>query len=208
MAELTSSKVAPGNADYPDGVALFSSGKAAFMLNGEWEVTTFQSAKMNFDMTLFPNVFGTYATQADSHSFVVPHQRNMSSDRLDAILTFIGFMLKDSLVWAQGGHIPAYLPVAASSAYKNLVPQSHYASEAKYVTYDPTAWWSGAASQMETDAGVVLPGGLPGQGQPGPGRGPVPRRPAEADQHAPTQLSNCSHPRRGRQRAGRAVSPA
>ena len=153
MAELTSSKVAPSNAVYADSVALFSSGKAAFMLNGEWEVPTFQSAKMNFDMTLFPNVFGSYATQADSHSFVVPHQRNMSSDRLDAILTFIGFMLKDSAVWAQGGHIPSYLPVAASSAYKSLVPQSHYADAAKYVTYDPNAWWSGAASQMETDAG-------------------------------------------------------
>ena len=166
MAELTSSKVAPPSAAYPDSVSLFSSGKAAFLWNGDWEATTFQTAKMNFDMTLFPNIFGTNATQADSHSFVVPRQRNMSSDRLDAILTFISFMLKDSLVWAQGGHIPAYLPVATSSVYKNLSPQSHYAAEAKYVTYDPNAWWSGSASQMETDAASYFQAVLLGKSSP------------------------------------------
>lgn len=153
MAQLSSSKLAPANADYASAVALFSSGKAAFHWNGEWESTTFQTAKLPFDMTLFPNIFGHNATQADSHSFVVPHQRSMDKDRLAAILTFISFALKDSLVWARGGHIPAYLPVATSAAYKSLSPQSHYASEAEYVVYDPDAWWSGSASQMETDAG-------------------------------------------------------
>lgn len=166
MSELTSSKVAPSNAAYADSVALFSSGKAAFLWNGDWEATTFQTGKMNFDMTLFPNIFGTNATQADSHSFVVPRQRNMSSDRLDAILTFISFMLKDSLVWAQGGHIPAYLPVATSSAYKSLSPQSHYAAEAQYVTYDPNAWWSGSASQMELDADSYFQAVLLGKSTP------------------------------------------
>jgi multiple sugar transport system substrate-binding protein len=132
---------------------LFSSGKAAFHWNGDWEATTFATAKLPYDMTLFPNVFGSNATQADSHSLVIPHQKSMDPAKLDAILKFIGFVLKDSLVWAEGGHIPAYLPVATSSAYKNLVPESHYAAEAQYVTYDPNAWWSGSGSQFETDAG-------------------------------------------------------
>jgi multiple sugar transport system substrate-binding protein len=166
MAELTSQKLAPSNAQYPDAVSLFSSGKAGFHWNGEWEATTFQSAKMNFDMQKFPNIFGSFACQADSHSFVVPHQRNMSSDRLTAILTFISFMLKDSVTWAQGGHIPAYLPIATGSAYKNLSPQSHYADAAKYVTYDPTAWWSGSASQMEVDASSYFQAILLGKATP------------------------------------------
>ena len=166
MAELTSSKIAPANAAYADSVALFSSGKAGFMWDGEWEVTTFQNQKMAFDMTIFPNVFGSLATWSDSHSFVVPHQRSMDKDRLAAILTYISFMLKDSLTWAKGGHIPAYLPVTTSEAYKSLVPNSHYAAEAKYVTYDPNAWWSGAASQMETDAGSYFQAVLQGHATP------------------------------------------
>jgi multiple sugar transport system substrate-binding protein len=166
MQGLITSKVAAPNTNYTSAVALFSSGKAGFHWNGEWEATTYQTAKLPFDMTLFPNVFGSNATQTDSHSFVVPHQRSMDSGRLDAILTFISFMLKDSLVWAKGGHIPAYLPVATSAAYKSLSPQSHYAAEAKYVVYDPNAWWSGSASQMETDAGGYFQAVLEGHSTP------------------------------------------
>jgi multiple sugar transport system substrate-binding protein len=153
MQELTlKSKVAPNNADYAGAVALFSSGKAGFHWNGDWEVTTFQTAKLPFDMTLFPNIFGGLQTEADSHSFVIPHQRTLDKGRLDAALTFISYLLKDSLVWARGGHIPAYLPVADSAAYKHLLPQAHYAAEAKHVVYDPPAWYSGSASDLELTA--------------------------------------------------------
>ena len=47
-------------------MALFASGEAGFFWQGEWEVTTFQTAKLPFSMTLFPNIFGSNATQADS----------------------------------------------------------------------------------------------------------------------------------------------
>ena len=37
-----------------------------------------------FSMTLFPQVYGNLDAWSDSHSFVIPHQRSMSNDRLDA----------------------------------------------------------------------------------------------------------------------------
>ena len=48
--------------------------RRGFFFQGEWEITTFQTAKMPFSMTLFPNVFGgsRYAVQADSHTLVHP----------------------------------------------------------------------------------------------------------------------------------------
>ncbi len=157
MAELTqTTKVAGASSDYAGSVALFGSGKAGFHWNGEWEVTTFQTQKLPFDMTVFPNVFGGLQTQADSHSFVIPRQRSLDKGKLAASLTFISNTLKNSTVWAQGGHIPAYLPVADSAAYKGLTPQSHYAAEAAHVMYDPAAWFSGAASTLETDAGAAF----------------------------------------------------
>jgi len=166
MAELCSGNVAPNNAAYADAVSMFASGKAGFHWNGDWEATTFQTSKTPYDITLTPNVLGTMATQADSHSLIIPKQKSLSSSQLAANLTCISSLVKDSLVWAEGGHIPAYLPVATSSAYKALNPQSHYAGEAAYATYDPDAWWSGSGSQMETDAGGYFSSVMAGHATP------------------------------------------
>lgn len=164
MANLTlQAKVASPTIDYGGAVAMFASGKAGFFWQGEWEVTTFQTANLPFNMTLFPNIFGHNATQADSHTFIIPTPAAIDQQRLSQSLEFISFMLKDSLVWAHGGHIPAYQPVTQSSAYQQLKPQANYAAEAKYVVYDPPAWFSGSGSQMETEAGGVFQAVMGGQ---------------------------------------------
>ena len=153
MTNLTlDAKVAPNNLDYPGSVATFQSGRAGFYWNGEWEVTTFQDAKMNFNMVPFPSLFGGSQAQADRHSFVIP--KGVDPESKKRALEFISSMLKSSFVWAQGGHIPAYQPVVKSKKYKNLKPQSNYADAAKYAVLDPIAWFSGAGSQLELQAGV------------------------------------------------------
>jgi multiple sugar transport system substrate-binding protein len=143
-------KLMPSSVDYGGSVALFASGKAGFYLQGEWEITTFQTAKTPFSMTLFPNVFGgsKYAAQADSHTLVVPARGNDPA-RTDRALTFIRSILDQSLTWAQGGHIPAWLPVAQSAEYKQLKPQSNYAAAAPAAVIDPPAWYSGSGSNFE-----------------------------------------------------------
>jgi multiple sugar transport system substrate-binding protein len=164
MADLTlKSKVASPTIDYGGAVALFASGKAGFFWDGEWEVTTFQTANLPFNMTLFPNIFGSNLTQADSHTFVLPKPSSVDPQRLASSLKFISFMLKNSMVWAQGGHIPAYQPVIQSPAYQQMKPQANYAAEAQYVTYDPPAWFSGSGSQMETEAGSAFQAVMSGQ---------------------------------------------
>jgi multiple sugar transport system substrate-binding protein len=164
MSDLTlKSKVASPTIDYGGAVALFASGKAGFFWQGEWEVTTFQTAKLPFNMTLFPNIFGSNATQADSHTFVIPNPGSVDQQRLADSLKFISFMLKDSMIWAQGGHIPAYQPVVKSTAYQQMKPQANYAAEAQYVVYDPPAWFSGSGSQMETQAGSAFQAVMSGQ---------------------------------------------
>jgi multiple sugar transport system substrate-binding protein len=150
MTDLTlKSKVANPNIDYAGAVALFGSGKAGFLWNGEWEVTTYQGT-MAFNMVPFPNIFGNLRTWADSHSLIFP--RGSDSTRKDLSYLFATSLLKESLTWAQGGHIPAYLPVTQSAAYKALKPQSNYAIDAGEAVLDPSAWFSGAGSQFETAA--------------------------------------------------------
>ncbi len=163
MSDLTlKSKVANPNIDYAGSVALFGSGKAGFHWNGEWEVPTFQGT-MNFNVVPFPNIFGSQQTWADSHAFIIPRGATPDQETKAATYQFLAGMLKQSLTWAKGGHIPAYLPVTQSAEYKALKPQSNYASDAALAVLDPAAWFSGAGSQFETAAQNSFEGALEGQ---------------------------------------------
>lgn len=143
-------KVMPGSIDYQGAIALFASGAAGFHINGEWEITTFQTAKMPFSMTLVPNVFGgTYAVQADSHTLVLPKWPGADPAKLDRSLDFARSLLDQSMTWAQGGHVPAWQPTARSAEYRKLTPQSNYASAADAAVYDPAGWYSGSGSDFE-----------------------------------------------------------
>lgn len=167
MRRLTiEAKVMPSSIDYGGAVALFANGRAGFYFQGEWEISTFQDAKTPFSMQRFPNVFGgPYAVQADSHSFVIP-RGNTNPARLDTTMKFIRAMLDHSMIWAKGGHIPAWLPVQDSAQYRHLKPQSNYAGVAEHAVYDPPAWFSGSGSDFEQVTGSALQGVLSGRTKP------------------------------------------
>jgi len=159
LSTLNKKKLMPGQLDYQGSIALFSAGRAGFFFQGEWEISTFQTAKTPFSMARFPNVYGGakgYAVQADSHTLVVPKQSSLSTAELDRSLAFIRSMLDQSATWAAGGHVPAWLPYRNSAAYKKLTPQSNYASAADAAVYDPDAWYSGSGSDFEIICGGTI----------------------------------------------------
>jgi multiple sugar transport system substrate-binding protein len=156
MAEPNRRGVAGPDVDYQGSVAFFGNGTAAFALNGEWEVTTFQAQKMKFGMQTVPTIFDKPANQADAHTFVIPRNPNRSPERLDASLAFISRLVRKGLDWAKGGHVPAYRKVYESAEYRKLSPQSNYAEAAERVVFDPLAWYSGSGSNLETNAGSAF----------------------------------------------------
>jgi multiple sugar transport system substrate-binding protein len=157
-------KLMPSSIDYQGAIALFANGASGFHLNGEWEISTFQTAKMPFSMTLVPNVFGgRYAIQADSHTLVLPKHPALTRTLLDNSLGFVKSMLDQSLTWAQGGHIPAWQPFATSEAYRKLTPQSNYAAAADSAVYDPPGWYSGSGSTFEIITSSAVSAVLAGQ---------------------------------------------
>jgi multiple sugar transport system substrate-binding protein len=167
MQELGSGrKLLPTDLDYPASIANFSNKTAGTMLQGEWEVTTFQAAKMPFDMTPVPNILGEPVSQADSHAFVIPKSPGRSDERLDAALTFVAGMLGASYTWAQGGHVPAWRPVLESEKYRKLAPQSHYAAAAAKTVVDPPVWFSGSGSDLENEAWGAFLGVMTGTAKP------------------------------------------
>ena len=156
IGEISKRGVGGPDADYQASVALFGNQTAAFAFNGEWEVTTYQASKLPFSMRTIPTIFDGPATQADSHTFVIPRDAGRSPARLDAALAFISRMVNKGLAWAEGGHIPAYREVYESDAYRELSPQSNYADAAENLAFDPLAWYSGSGSDLENAAGTAF----------------------------------------------------
>ncbi|WP_245901224.1 extracellular solute-binding protein [Deinococcus yavapaiensis] len=160
------------NTDYPTSVAQFTTGKAAFMLNGVWEVPAMADGRakktINFDYGVapLPKFYASQDMWADSHGFAIPNnaKKPIASDHLAGVLDFVAYVQKNSMVWAQGGHIPAYLPTVNSSAYKALKPNSDYATvAAQNVAFDPPGWYSGAAGPLEASAAKYFPAAIQGQ---------------------------------------------
>ena len=152
----------PKAADYGGAETLMFTGKAAFFIQGEWELTTAQAVKdLKFGMAPIPQLFDKKAVQADSHTFVLP-KLDRSAAQLKRDMGFVKFMLEQSMTWAQGGHIPTYLPTLNSSAYKALQPQANYSSVADYTVFDSLAWYSGSGSTFENVVGSNI--GLVQQG--------------------------------------------
>ncbi|EWM16747.1 extracellular solute-binding protein [Kutzneria sp. 744] len=137
-------------------VALFGSGQAGFFWNGEWELPTFQTQHTPFDVAPFPQVYDRPAVHADSHSFVLPHQRSRDPQRTAETVAAVAELIGQSLTWARGGHIPAYQPVATSQEYLKLAPQADYRSAAAEVELDPPEWFAGAASDLQSAAGATI----------------------------------------------------
>ncbi|MBD3779863.1 MAG: extracellular solute-binding protein [Micrococcales bacterium] len=150
--------VAIANSDYPSAVANFSTGRVGMCFNGNWELQSFLTAGVDVDAMPMPTVFGSPATYGDSHVFVLPHQADPDPDRREAAYATVAAMLRKSLLWSDGGHIPANREVTASAEYQQKVPQSHYAVAAEQAVFDPQAWFTGSGSDFQARVGEALQG--------------------------------------------------
>ncbi|TXK34482.1 extracellular solute-binding protein [Nonomuraea sp. C10] len=139
--------------DYGASVAKFTNSEAAFLWNGDWEVTGLKERKTPFSMTRFPSVFGSGAAQADCHVFVLPHQRDRDPEVERATYQFIAYLVKNSADWAVAGHVPSYLPALQEPDYLALQPQSEYRSVITDVALDPQVWYTGSASRLWIEFG-------------------------------------------------------
>ena len=138
----------PANVDYPGAVALFTTGKAAFMFNGNWEVPTVVDMKtkgtlpFDYGLMAFPKLYRTQATWADSHNIAIPNNAKNpdSAAMVKTVLTWIACVEKHAVAWAGGGHLPAYLPVLNGPELMGLSPVNQYSAQAaKDVTLEPVS---------------------------------------------------------------------
>jgi multiple sugar transport system substrate-binding protein len=157
--------------DYAASTSQFMGGGAGFMINGVWEVPELVSATtkgtLGFDYGIvpLPRMYNDASAWADSHGFAIPaNEGNPPGERkVRATLRFVAYVSRHSLIWAEGGHIPVYRPVAGSAAARALMPNAMYAEAANNVVYDPDGWYMGAAGPLEAMASKFLPAALSAQ---------------------------------------------
>ncbi|MFI5801835.1 extracellular solute-binding protein [Streptomyces sp. NPDC051561] len=166
MRMLVAEGLAVRRVDYPGSVGVFNNGRTGFHLNGEWEISSFLATGLPFSVARVPNLFGRPTVQADCHSFVLPHQQDRGGESNRAAHAFVAWMLKRSVDWAKGGHVPAYLPTLKDPEYLKLTPQSQYRSVIDDVVLDEPAWFAGSASSMWIELGAVFSGVLTGSRTP------------------------------------------
>jgi multiple sugar transport system substrate-binding protein len=163
----------PGNATSTTVSTLFGQGKAGFLFDGVWQIPTYRGVELEdgkplpFNVVPFPAILGDKATSyADSHALVIPKSSGRSSTRSENAVSFVKALLDDSATWADGGHVPAWLPVQQSAEFKELRPQSNYVQAAFDAVYDPAGWYTGAGSDFQNAMGGVITNVLTGRVRP------------------------------------------
>ena len=160
MQKWVKSGWTPAKTEYPASIALFTSGKAAFHINGVWEVPTM--VDLNKKGQLFewgaiqiPAILGHAATWADSHAFSIPNNQGnpVPAAKRKLVLDTIHWFNQHSLEWAGGGHLPAFSPTRESADFKGLKPNSDYSSLAANAVFDPVSTLAGVASPVYDASG-------------------------------------------------------
>ncbi|GAA2672037.1 extracellular solute-binding protein [Streptomyces aculeolatus] len=168
IQRLGKEKLIPTGANGQAAITLLTNGEAGFLMDGVWQIVAVLDSGVKFDMRPLPRVFddAPYACFADSHALVLPRPPKEDDARLELSLEFTASLLDSSKLWAEGGHIPAWLPTQRSAAYQELTPQSHYTAAAEGAVYDPVAWYGGAGSNLQNRVGDAVSAALAGRATP------------------------------------------
>ena len=149
--------------EYPASIALFTSGKAALHINGVWELPTMtdlskQGKLFDWGAVQVPTFFAHPASWTDSDAFAIPNRvgNPVSPAKRAMVLDTIHWLNEHSISWATAGHIPAYLPVQNTDAFKSMKPNADYASLAKTAAFDPVSTLAGVASPVYDAAGNYI----------------------------------------------------
>lgn len=163
----------PPKTDYPTTVALFTSGKAPFMINGVWEVPTMddlnkQGKLFNWGAIEIPAMFDKTCTYSDSHAFAIPNNagKEMTPEKRAAVQQVVKFMADNSLFWATAGHVPANKAVTESAEYKAMQPQATYQPLTANAVFDPKSINAGVASPLFDTAGNAITPAMNGEMDP------------------------------------------
>lgn len=148
------------------GFGQFATGQSAMMISGTWELPTLVDLKakgdltFNFGAVVLPTFGSKPATWFDGGVFVIPNNvgNPMTAEKKAAVLEVIGWFVKNTLVWAEGGGFPIpYLPLR--DQVSGLEPQAYFTMIPDLLasaTFEPPSTLFGPGGPILDAAGETL----------------------------------------------------
>lgn len=118
----------------------FKSGTVGMIWNGIWQATNVTGSAVEFKGTAAPapQIGSQPATWAGMASLALPfHKQGVDKCKTNAAVTFIKYLLNNSLQWSQAGNVPAYNKVRNSSGIKSLPLQNALAASVENPVFPP-----------------------------------------------------------------------
>lgn len=132
---------------------------AATFITGVWATSSLENIEgLEFGVTSFPVLFGKNAQWGDSHTFILPVTPDKDSEKMTESLKFFDFVSKNSIVWANAGHVVANVNVLASEEFAALPYRSDYADVANHVVFfepNPYSYPIRSAMIQQVDAFIA-----------------------------------------------------
>ncbi|CAM3777856.1 extracellular solute-binding protein [Aeromicrobium ponti] len=123
-----------------NGGEIFAAGKAAVNFNGVWSTGTFEKNEgLDFGATTIPQLYDQKATWGDSHTLVLPVQKEEDPKRQEAAATFANWLAENGAMWAKAGHVPSKPEVIESPEFKELEYRSDYVQVVDDVNFMPNS---------------------------------------------------------------------
>lgn len=92
---------------------------------------------LEWDVAPLPQIGLRKAAFSGSHQFVLMRQREFDADRVAAVVTFLRWIMANSIGWASAGPVPARLPVLQQPEFAELKAQSHVAEGVEDIRFYP-----------------------------------------------------------------------
>jgi multiple sugar transport system substrate-binding protein len=122
-----------------DANVAFKNDQNAFLWGGPGALVNdlAQVKDLDWDVAPLPRIGTGRAAFSGSHQFVVARQQAFDADRMAAVVTFLGWILTNSIGWASAGPVPARLPVLESPELQQLPAQAHVARGVEHIRFYP-----------------------------------------------------------------------
>ena len=122
------SKYADPAQTYDAAQSAFLSGETAMLFNGTWVVDQYEKeATFSYQTADFPTLYEEPAIWADSHTWVIPRQKEADPAKYRAALEFVNYLYDHSGDWAiHTGHLAARTSVLESPEYEKAPQRANY----------------------------------------------------------------------------------
>jgi multiple sugar transport system substrate-binding protein len=121
-----------------NGGEIFAAGKGAVNFNGVWATGTFEkNSGLEFAAVPIPQLFDKKATWGDSHTLVLPVQKEEDPQKTQAAAEFANWLAENGSMWSKAGHVPSKPEVLETKEFKEQPYRSDYVEIIDYVNYMP-----------------------------------------------------------------------